>query len=136
MGRGLLDAHLDSLDTTQIPNFATEATADNVAAIRFNAPVNAGANVSARSRATLLYRYGSSNSPRSYFARSTRRTALSITARLGGERFTPIGRLVDERAIVNAMVGADTMKGFNGNTVFALPHDRLREVLKKYNRLQ
>jgi len=41
-----------------------------------------------------------------------------------------------EEAIVNAMVGAETMKGFHGNTVFALPHDRLREVLKKYNRLQ
>jgi len=41
-----------------------------------------------------------------------------------------------EEAIVNAMVGAETMKGFNGNTVFALPHDKLREVLKKYNRLQ
>ena len=41
-----------------------------------------------------------------------------------------------EEAIVNAMVGAETMKGFHGNTVFALPHDRLREVLRKYNRLQ
>jgi L-aminopeptidase/D-esterase-like protein len=41
-----------------------------------------------------------------------------------------------EEAIVNAMVGAETMKGFQGNTVFALPHDKLREVLKKYNRLQ
>ncbi|HTS62554.1 MAG TPA: P1 family peptidase [Candidatus Acidoferrales bacterium] len=41
-----------------------------------------------------------------------------------------------EEAIVNAMVGAETMKGFHGNTVFALPHDRLREMLKKYNRLQ
>ena len=40
-----------------------------------------------------------------------------------------------EEAIINAMVGAETMKGFHGNTVFALPHDRLREVLKKYNRL-
>ena len=41
-----------------------------------------------------------------------------------------------EEAIVNAMVGAETMKGFQGHTVFALPHDKLREVLKKYNRLQ
>jgi L-aminopeptidase/D-esterase-like protein len=41
-----------------------------------------------------------------------------------------------EEAIVNAMVGADTMKGYNGHTVTALPHDKLREVLKKYNRLQ
>lgn len=40
-----------------------------------------------------------------------------------------------EEAIVNALVAAETMKGYNGNTVFALPHDRLREILKKYNRL-
>lgn len=39
-----------------------------------------------------------------------------------------------EEAIVNAMVGAKTMTGINGHTVIALPHDRLREVLKKYNR--
>jgi len=41
-----------------------------------------------------------------------------------------------EEAIVNAMVGAETMTGVNGHKVFALPHDRLREVLKKYNRLE
>ena len=40
-----------------------------------------------------------------------------------------------EEAIVNAMVGAQTMTGFRGNTVYALPHDQLRETLKKYNRL-
>jgi len=28
------------------------------------------------------------------------------------------------------------MTGINGNKVYALPHDRLREVLKKYNRLE
>jgi L-aminopeptidase/D-esterase-like protein len=41
-----------------------------------------------------------------------------------------------EEAILNAMVAAETMKGYNGNTAFALPHDRLKELLKKYNRLQ
>ena len=41
-----------------------------------------------------------------------------------------------EEAILNAMVAAETMTGFNGNKVYALPHDRLKEVLKKYNRLQ
>jgi L-aminopeptidase/D-esterase-like protein len=41
-----------------------------------------------------------------------------------------------EEAIVNALVAAQTMSGINGNTVYALPPDRLREVLKKYNRLQ
>ena len=40
-----------------------------------------------------------------------------------------------EEAIVNAMVAADTMKGANDLEVIALPHDRLREILKKYNRL-
>jgi D-aminopeptidase len=41
-----------------------------------------------------------------------------------------------EEAIVNAMVAAETMTGVDDHTVIALPHDRLREVLKKYNRLQ
>jgi L-aminopeptidase/D-esterase-like protein len=40
-----------------------------------------------------------------------------------------------EEAVVNAMVAADTMTGVNGHTAIALPHDQLREVLKKYNRL-
>jgi len=40
-----------------------------------------------------------------------------------------------EEAVVNAMVAAKTMTGPEGHTVEALPHDRLREVLKKYNRL-
>jgi D-aminopeptidase len=41
-----------------------------------------------------------------------------------------------EEAIVNAMVAAETMVGINGNTVHALPHDRLSDVLREYNRLQ
>jgi D-aminopeptidase len=40
-----------------------------------------------------------------------------------------------EEAVVNAMIAAETMTGVDGHTVRALPHDRLREVLKKYNRL-
>jgi L-aminopeptidase/D-esterase-like protein len=40
-----------------------------------------------------------------------------------------------EEAVVNAMVAADTMTGIDNHTVIALPHERLREVLKKYNRL-
>jgi D-aminopeptidase len=41
-----------------------------------------------------------------------------------------------EEAVINAMVAAEPMTGINGHTVIALPHDRLREVLKKYNRLE
>lgn len=40
-----------------------------------------------------------------------------------------------EEAIVNAMIAAETMTGVNGNTVYALPHEQLREILRKYNRL-
>ena len=40
-----------------------------------------------------------------------------------------------EEAVINAMVAAETMAGINDFTVDALPHDKLREVLKKYNRL-
>ena len=40
-----------------------------------------------------------------------------------------------EEAVVNAMVAADTMKGINDHEVIGLPHDRLRNALKKYNRL-
>jgi L-aminopeptidase/D-esterase-like protein len=40
-----------------------------------------------------------------------------------------------EEAVINAMVAAETMTGVNGHTVTALPHDQLREILKKYNRL-
>src|SRR6202158_504568 len=40
-----------------------------------------------------------------------------------------------EEAVINAMVTAETMTGIENHKVIALPHDRLREVLKKYNRL-
>ncbi len=40
-----------------------------------------------------------------------------------------------EEAIVNCLVAAETMTGAEGRTVQALPHDRLREVLRKYGRL-
>ncbi|HVF47003.1 MAG TPA: P1 family peptidase, partial [Pyrinomonadaceae bacterium] len=40
-----------------------------------------------------------------------------------------------EEAIINAMVAAETMTGLNGNKMFALPHDRLKDALRKYNRL-
>jgi len=40
-----------------------------------------------------------------------------------------------EEAIINAMVGAETMTSNNHQTSVALPHDGLRAALKKYNRL-
>ncbi len=40
-----------------------------------------------------------------------------------------------EESVINALVAAETMTGINNHTVIALPQDKLREVLKKYNRL-
>jgi len=40
-----------------------------------------------------------------------------------------------EEAVVNAMIAAETMQGIDDREVIALPHERLREVLRKYNRL-
>ncbi|MEM9209229.1 MAG: P1 family peptidase [Pseudomonadota bacterium] len=40
-----------------------------------------------------------------------------------------------EEAIVNALVAAETMVGINDHTVYELPHDRLVELMRKYNRL-
>jgi len=40
-----------------------------------------------------------------------------------------------EEAVINAMIAAETMKGRDDYTFSAIPHDRLKEVLKKYKRL-
>lgn len=39
-----------------------------------------------------------------------------------------------EEAILNALVAAETISGCDGNTVYAIPTDRLVEVLKRYGR--
>ena len=40
-----------------------------------------------------------------------------------------------EEAVINALVAARTMAGVDGVTLQALPHDRLREILRHYGRL-
>lgn len=42
---------------------------------------------------------------------------------------------VTEEAIINALVAAETMTGIDNHTVRAIPHDRLVQVMRKYNRL-
>ena len=39
-----------------------------------------------------------------------------------------------EEAIINALIGAETMTGINDHRVEAIPHARVRELLKKYGR--
>jgi L-aminopeptidase/D-esterase-like protein len=65
-------------------------------------------------------------------------SGLAKLTMLPNERIDPLFRATvnaTEEAIANALVAAETMTGINGNTVYAIPHDRLREILKKYNRL-
>jgi L-aminopeptidase/D-esterase-like protein len=57
---------------------------------------------------------------------------------LPNERINPLFAATvqaTEEAIINAMVAAETMTGVNGNIVYAIPHDPLKEVMRKYNRL-
>ncbi len=57
---------------------------------------------------------------------------------LGNSDLNPLFRATveaSEEAVINAMVAAETMTGRNGLKVHAIPHDRLREALRKYNRL-
>jgi len=71
-------------------------------------------------------------------ARAAQRQGLARLEMLPNELLTPLFEataFATEEAIVNALAAAETMRGINGNTVYALPHERLRQVLKKYNRL-
>lgn len=56
---------------------------------------------------------------------------------LSNDRVTPLFEATVqsvEEAIINAMIAAETMEGINGNKAYALPHDLLIDLLKKYNR--
>ncbi|MDQ2816709.1 MAG: P1 family peptidase [Candidatus Eremiobacteraeota bacterium] len=39
-----------------------------------------------------------------------------------------------EEAVINALLAGQTMVGRDGNTVYGLPHDRLKEILRRYSR--
>jgi D-aminopeptidase len=74
-----------------------------------------------------------STSPNKYDA--TNKTVTSVS--LSKSALNPIFRATveaTEEAIINALLAANDMEGVNGNKVFALPHSRLRDVMKKYNR--
>jgi len=69
------------------------------------------------------------------FAKSLGSTSITM---LPNERMNPMfeacAQAVEE-SVINALVAAETMTGMNGHTVMAIPHDRLRQVMAKYNRL-
>jgi L-aminopeptidase/D-esterase-like protein len=80
-----------------------------------------------------------------FLAFSTARTkpgdslGVTVVSMLQDERIDPVYEATvqaTEEAIINAMLAARTMTGADYLRVPALPHDRLKDVLQKYNRLQ
>ncbi|WP_448955757.1 DmpA family aminopeptidase [Labrys neptuniae] len=66
------------------------------------------------------------------------REKVNTVETMSNDKMDPLMRATaeaTEEAIINAMIAAETMKGRDDNVSFAIPHDRLREILKKYNRL-
>jgi len=63
---------------------------------------------------------------------------LAQLTMLPNDQITPLFEATvqaTEEAIFNALVAAETMTGVDSHRVIAIPHERLREVMKKYNRL-
>ena len=66
------------------------------------------------------------------------KTKIVTTNHLDNSALDPIFKATvesTEEAIVNSMIAAEDMEGINGNKVFAIPHEQLKSVMKKYNRL-
>ncbi len=75
------------------------------------------------------------------FSTANREAAIGTVAQiesLNNNAITPLFEATvqaTEEAVINALVAATTMVGHDSFRAVALPHDRLQDVLKKYNRL-
>jgi D-aminopeptidase len=70
--------------------------------------------------------------------RALERTPVAELSMLANERMNPLFYAAieaTEEAIVNALLAAETMTGRGGATAYALPHDALVDVLRRYRRL-
>jgi D-aminopeptidase len=64
---------------------------------------------------------------------------LSNIQALNNDHIDPLlsaSALATEEAIINAMVAAEDMTGHNGLNIKSLPHGKVREILREYNRLK
>ncbi|HYI03027.1 P1 family peptidase [Hyalangium sp.] len=62
---------------------------------------------------------------------------VATVSTLDNERMNPLFEATvqaTQEAILNAMLAADMMTGADGIRIFALPHDRLMEAMRKYGR--
>jgi D-aminopeptidase len=64
---------------------------------------------------------------------------LSNIQTLSNDHIDPLlssSALATEEAIINALIAAEDMTGHNGVDIKALPHEKVREILEKYNRIK
>jgi len=70
---------------------------------------------------------------------SSDRRGVASVGMLQDERIDPVYEATvqaTEEAIINALLAAETMTGADDLRVPALPHDRMRAILRKYGRLR
>jgi L-aminopeptidase/D-esterase-like protein len=141
--------------TTLQPEFrdaapeAPEAGGSVLVVVATNAPVSALTLKAMARRATLgLARNGATATPGSgdvviAFATTPITVEPDPPHRVSGETIYPYATealyqatiQATEEAVINALVAGRTMTGRNGSRVHGIPHDALREVLRKYGRL-
>jgi D-aminopeptidase len=90
-------------------------------------------SVSGNGSGDLFLAFSTVNPPASRWKRDVAAVSMLNNSRMD-PLFTAAVQATEE-AIVNAMIAARTMVGIDGHRVPALPHERLREVLRQYGRL-
>lgn len=140
--------------TTLQPDFrdagpeAPESGGSVLVVVATNAPVSALTLKAMARRATLgLARNGATATPGSgdvviAFATTPITVEPAAPHRVSGETIYPYATeslyqatiQATEEAVINALVAGRTMTGRNGSRVFGIPHDALREALRKYGR--
>jgi L-aminopeptidase/D-esterase-like protein len=84
----------------------------------------------------IFIAFSTANPPYQVWSQDSNLASLTV---LDDYATTPISEATvqaTEEAIINAMLAAETMSGANHLTAPAIPHSRLREVMRKYNRLE
>jgi len=142
--------------TTLQPEFrdavpgAPESGGSVLVVVATNAPVSALTLKAMARRATLgLARNGATATPGSgdvviAFATTTITVEPDPPHRVSGETVYPYATeflyqatiQATEEAVINALVAGRTITGRNGSRVYGIPHDALREALRKYGRLR
>jgi L-aminopeptidase/D-esterase-like protein len=72
-------------------------------------------------------------------SRASERNRIKIVEMIPNDAISPLFEATaqaTEESVVNALVAAEDMTGINNTRVFALPEDRVVQVLRKYNRIK